>query len=208
MTIRHFLATLRHNFGSLVLSGLFFAALSFALLIVTEKNFKVQTDFLVVQNQSSAQDIYMVSRANEYIAGTMEEAVSSELFINEAIATGIISKETLPFDRQNRLDAWKKMVNVSRSFQGNILTVEVRDNSRATALKVSDAVNEVLLKKNQLFRSGAPEDVQVRILSGPIDERTPSLSLIFFTAGNGFILGVLVLAVYIGIREAKREELF
>jgi capsular polysaccharide biosynthesis protein len=194
--------------GSIVLSGLFFAALSFALLMVTEKKFTVHADFLVVQNNQVAQDIYALSRANEYIAGAIEEAIYSELFLNEAIATGIIDASLFPSDRQERLKAWKKMVEVGRSFQGNILKIDIRNDNRADAVRISRAMTEVLLKKNELFRSGAPEDVQVRILSGPIEEQTPSPALIALTALNGFILGILLLVGYRFVRERQRVQMF
>jgi len=195
MNSQQFFWLLRRKLSLMVLFGFLFAAISFALLFATEKNFKVKTDFLVVQKQSAAQDVYTLSRSNEYIANVMQESVYSELFINEAITTGIISDSLLPTNRQDRLKEWKNMVDVSKSFQGNVLIVEVQHGNHGSALKIAQAVSEVLVKKNYLFRSGAPEDVEVRILSGPIDERSPSFTKILLVIGNGFLFGMLFVFV-------------
>jgi len=195
MNSQQFFWLLRRKLSLMVLFGFLFAAISFALLFATEKNFKVKTDFLVVQKQSATQDVYTLSRSNEYIANVMQESVYSELFINEAITTGIISDSLLPTNRQDRLKEWKNMVDVSKSFQGNVLIVEVQHGNHGSALKIAQAVSEVLVKKNYLFRSGAPEDVEVRILSGPIDERSPSFTKILLVIGNGFLFGMLFVFV-------------
>lgn len=197
----------REKFGLMVLFGFLFATMSFAFLLVTEKSFKVKTDFLVVQKQSATQDVYTLSRSNEYITNVMQESIYSELFINEAVATGIISGSLFPADRQDRLKEWKSMVDVSKSFQGNVLIVEAKHDNRSSALKISQAVSEVLVKKNHLFRSGAPEDVEVRVLSGPIDERAPSLSMLLLVVSNGFLFGMLVVFVTQWVRFVSRGNL-
>jgi capsular polysaccharide biosynthesis protein len=195
MTSQQLFWLFRKKLGLMVLFGFLFAAMSFVFLLVAEKNFKVKTDFLVVQKQTATQDVYTLSRSNEYIANVMEESVYSELFINEAIATGIINDSLLPTNRQDRLKAWKKMVVVSKNFQGNVLIVEAKHGNRSNALKIAQAISEVLVKKNYLFRSGAPEDVEVRVLSGPIDEKSPTLTTILLVIGNGFLFGMLLVFV-------------
>ena len=206
MNSQQFFWLLRRKLSLMVLFGFLFAAISFALLFATEKNFKVKTDFLVVQKQSATQDVYTLSRSNEYIANVMQESVYSELFINEAITTGIISDSLLPTNRQDRLKEWKNMVDVSKSFQGNVLIVEVQHSNHGSALKIAQAVSEVLVKKNYLFRSGAPEDVEARILSGPIDERSPSFTTILLVVGNGFLFGMLFVFVTQWFRYTSRRS--
>lgn len=205
MTTEQFFWLLRKKMGLMILFGFLFAALSFVFLLVAEKSFKVKTDFLVVQKQTAAQDVYTLSRSNEYITNVMEESVYSELFINEAIATGIISDSLLPTNRQDRLKEWKSMVDVSKSFQGNVLIVEANHNNRSSALKIAQAISEVLVKKNYLFRSGAPEDVEVRVLSGPIDERAPSFSTLLLVLSNGFLFGVILVFVIQWFRYASHR---
>jgi len=190
----------------MVLFGFFFVAISFTFLFVSAKTFTVKTDFLIVQKQSAAQDVYTLSRSNEYITNVMQESVYSELFINEAIVTGIINDSLFPTNRQDRLKEWKTIVNVSKSSQGNVLTVEVQHKNHGSALKISQAVLEVLVKKNYLFRSGAPEDVEVRILSGPIDERSPSFITIMLIAGNGFFFGIFFIFVTQWLRYTRRRS--
>lgn len=207
MTSHQLFLLFRKKIGLMVLFGFLFAALSFGLLMATEKSFKVKTDFLVVQKQTATQDIYTLSRSNEYITNVMEESIYSELFVNEAVATGTINSSLFPTDRQARLKEWKKMVDVSKSFQGNVLIVETQHNNKNSALKISQAISEVLVKKNHLFRSGLPEDVEVRILSGPIDERAPSLSILLLVIGNGFLFGMVIAFISQWFRFISRPEL-
>lgn len=206
MNSQQFFWLLRRNWGLMILFGFLFATISFSLLFIAEKNFKVKTNFLIVQKQSVAQDVYTLSRSNEYITNMMQESVYSELFINEAIATGMINDSLLPTNRQDRLKEWKAMVNVSKSFQGNVLIVDVQHNNQRSALKISQAVLEVLVKKNYLFRSGTPEDVEVRILSGPIDERSPSFTTVLLVVGNGFFFGILFIFVTQWLRYASKRS--
>lgn len=206
MTLQQFFWVLRKRLGLMVLFGFLFAVISFVLLLSIEKNFKVKTDFLVVQKQNAVQDVYTLSRSNEYIANVMQESVYSELFINEAITTGIISDLLLPTNRQDRLKEWKKMVDVSKSFQGNVLIIEIQHDNRGSAIKIAQAVSEVLVKKNYLFRSGVPEDVEIRILSGPIDERSPSFTTILLVVGNGFFFGMLFVFMTQWFRYTSRKS--
>ena len=101
-----FLALVKRKVGIIVLLGILVAALSFLFLVVSQKNFKVSTDFLVVQNQTSGQDYYSLSKSAEYIGSILSESIHSEAFINEVVKTGKVDNEFLPFDK--RRGGWPK----------------------------------------------------------------------------------------------------
>lgn len=181
----------KSHWKSLVLFGLLVSVGSFYALMLTSKQYKAQTDFLIVQNQST-QDFYSLSRSNEYLSSVMGEALYSELFINEALASNVFPKNLFPENREDRMDAWKEMVRVDRNLQKNILTVAVYGNSSADVLNVSKAVGDVFINKNILFRSGSPEMMDMRIISGPIVKRNPNMSEVVLTAIAGFAFGILI----------------
>lgn len=188
-----------------MLLGLLVSVGSFYVLILTSEQYKAQTDFLIIQNQST-QDFYSLSRSNEYLSGVMSEALYSELFINEALASNVFPKNLFPENREDRMDAWKKMVRVDRNLQKNILTVAVYGKSGADALNVSKSVGDVFINKNILFRSGSPEMMDMRIISGPIVKKNPNISEVVMTVSAGFAFGVLIGVLWSVWRDARRSD--
>lgn len=184
-------ALLRQKFGIIFLGGILLAVLTFFFLVISEKNFKVSTTFLIIQNNSGTQDYYSLSKSAEYISRILSESVTSELFINEAVNTGKVNREFLPFDKKNRLKEWNKMVNIRRDSELGILEVEIENDSQKEALAISQALAIVLTEKNNIFR-GENENISVKILSGPIIERNPSLTKTILSALGGFVLGILI----------------
>jgi capsular polysaccharide biosynthesis protein len=180
---------------SILVWGVFVMAVIFPIFIFSQDKYEATTDFLVIQNQGASQDMYMLSRSNEYITSVLSEAVYSELFLSEVTRTGLVEESAFPADRQERLDIWKKSVGISKNFQGNILTIKVKGDTKPELQHLSDAIVEVLMKKNNLFRSGSPESVEVKVLSGPLIDRNPSLGLLIVVLVNGFLLGTIIAGV-------------
>jgi uncharacterized protein involved in exopolysaccharide biosynthesis len=204
MQDNQFLALFKRKFGTIVLIGVLVAALSFLFLVVSQKNFKVSTDFLVIQNQTSGQDYYSLSKSAEYIGSILSESIRSEAFINEVIKTGKMDDEFLPFDKKKKLDEWNKIVQVKRSSQLAILSIDVLGNNQNNTLKLSEGIIEVLIEKNNLFR-GQDQNIEIRILSGPIIEKNPSLVNIIATVVAGFFVGCLLSFIWFYYKISARE---
>lgn len=199
------LALLRRKRGIVVLFGFLVAALSFLFLILKEKNFKVSSDYLIVQNQSSTQDFYSLSKSAEYAGKILNEGIYSELFVNEIAKTGKVNSEFLPFDKKEKLKQWSKMVQVSRNPDLGIISVEVFDNNQQTALAVSQAVTQVLTTESSLF-CGDGQNISVKTLSGPIVEKNPSIGNILAVSIGGFLLGTMLATLWILIKEDRRKK--
>lgn len=200
------LALIRQKMGAMLLFGMLIAALSFLFLAVAEKNFKVSTDFLIVQNQTGSQDFYSLSKSAEYIGKIMSEAVYSELFIDEIIKTKKIGEDFLPLNKKERLEEWGKIVKVSRNSELGIIKIEVLGNDQKEALDISNGIIEIFTTKNYLFRGEGSLDV--RVLSGPIVEKNPSFSDIILAMAGGFLLGVLISFAAIYYRRESEMALF
>lgn len=183
---------IKGKIGTILLSGILLGSLSFLSLVLTQKNFKVTSDFLIVQNQAGAQDFYTTAKSTEYIGKILGDAVYSDLFIDEVINSGsIANKEFLPFDKKDRMDEWEERVKVDDNFSVGRITVANFDNDRAQALETSKAIADTLNKKNNLFR-GNDQNIEVRIISGPTIEKNPSGLNILFSIVIGFLAGVFV----------------
>lgn len=205
METSQILPLLKRKITVIILLGVFAGALSFLALVLKEKNFKVTTDYLIVQNQTGNEDFYTLSKSAEYIGKVMNESIYSELFIDEAVKTGKVSSEFLPFDKKARLKEWSNIVNVSRNPDLGIISVEVFDNKQNQALAISDAVSNVFITKSNLFL-GDKQNIEIKVLSGPIVEKNPSIANIIATAIGGFILGILLCALWIIFKEDRKMK--
>jgi len=194
MNNSEFFYFLKRNVSVAIIFGLLIASFSFFFLSIYSKNYKVSADFLVVQNQSGNQDFYSLSRSAEYWGNILSEAIYSEIFINEVVATGKVNPEFLPFDKKKKLKAWREMIKVSRDSNLGIIKVEILENDSHQALAIAEAMREVLISKNYLFRGKA--DLDVRLLSGPITEKNPGIKEIALGMVGGFLLGAILAIVW------------
>lgn len=181
---------MKKNAGAIIVVGLLVALVSFFILISTEKRFKATTDFLIVQDQMGTQDFYSLSKSAEFLGGVLSEAVYSSVFIEEVKKTGKIEEGFFPDSERERLKEWEKIVKIERSPQLGIVKVEVFDNSYENALNLSEAIAEIMTKKNHLFRGRV--NLDVRILTGPVLERNPGNKEVAMAVVGGFALGVML----------------
>lgn len=185
--------------------GLLVGAVSFSVLILKEENFKVGTEYLIVQNNTNSQDFYTLSKSAEYVGRILNEGVYSELFINEVVKTGKVNSEFLPFDKKDRLEEWGKSIQISRNPDLGIMSIEVLNDNQKQAVAISEAISEVLTMKNHLFR-GNMQDIDVRVLSGPVSEKNPSVGNLVSASVGGFVLGVLLAMLWIVYKNDKQAK--
>jgi capsular polysaccharide biosynthesis protein len=207
MESNNFLPYLKGKIGLIFLVGFLLAALSFLFLVVSQKSFRAETDFLVVQNQSQSgsQDYYSLSKSAEYLGKILGEAVYSELFVDEVIKSDKVGRNFLPSDKKSKLDEWSKMVKVNRNEQLGIVSVEVLADSQKDAQTISEGIADVFTNKNYLFR-GEGQNIEIRVLSGPVVEKNPSLKNIIFSIAGGMAVGIILAGVGIFLAWQKKEE--
>ncbi len=193
-------ALLRSKIGTLILCGIVFGGLAFFGLMMTEKPFQTKMDFLVVQANASNQDFYSLFKSSEYLSKVLSEAVYSERFLDALIETGKVNKEFLPFDKQQRLAAWGKMVVVEKNLELGILSVTVRGERERDIARVMEGIAQVLTEKNSLFRGGDEKSVEIRVLSGPILEQSPSMAKVLKVVLAAFLAGLFVSAFFIVVK--------
>lgn len=178
--------------------------------MVFTKPFQAKTDFLVVQANTQSQDFYTQFKSSEYLGNVLSEAIYSERFIDAVVETGKVNNEFLPFDKKDKLDTWRKMVDVQKNLELGIITVTIKSGTERDANRVMGGVSQVLTERNSLFRGGDEKSVEIRILSGPIIERNPSMAKIATIVGGGFATGFLFtasLALLMGeVHARKRKE--
>lgn len=189
----------------MILAGLLAAALSFLFLVTTQYNFRAGSDLLVVQNQNGFTDYYALSKSADYLTGVLVESAYSEKFISEVKNTGLVSISFLPANKLDALKKWESMVKISRNPNLGIVRVEVFSDDQKQVTDISNAIIQVMTTKNYLFL-GSGQNIDVRILSGPIWEKNPSVGNITLAIIGGFIIGFLLALLWIFYRAEKYES--
>lgn len=186
----------KKHLGMIAIVGLLIGALSSFGLIVTQKNFRANSDILVVQNQQGFSDYYALSKSAEYLTGVLVESIYSEKFLEELDATKIVSTDFLPQNKLDRLKEWSKIVKISKNSSVGILNIEVFGDNQKQVMEISNAVLAVLTTKNSLFL-GQGQNVDIRVMSGPIFEKNPSIANIFLAGFGGVVIGILLSLLWI-----------
>jgi uncharacterized protein involved in exopolysaccharide biosynthesis len=206
-----FLSVVKKKQVSLFFTASLVAAASFLFLILTQEAYKVRTDFIITQNNPNSQDFYAMSRSTEYIGKILSEAIYSERFIDAVVETGNVPATSLPFDKKAKLEQWSKTVSVTKNLELGMISVMTYNDNQREALKTSQAISDVLIQKNNLFRGGDEKSVEVRVLSGPIVERNPSVTQLILVVLGGFLFGGLLGVVRIFVKTemipAKPQEI-
>jgi capsular polysaccharide biosynthesis protein len=206
MTVEKVLFIAKNRIISIILSGLLLAALSFLFLVTTQKSFKAHTDVLVVQNQQGFSDYYALSKSADYLASLLAESIYSDKFIDELNNTGLVNSQFLKMDKVQRLKEWYKITKVNKNSSLGIVNIEVFANDQKEVLDIANAIVSVLTTKNDLFL-GRGQDIEVRILTGPLWEKNPSTSQIALAIAGGFIVGMLLSFMWAYYREERLAKL-
>lgn len=201
MNNQQFFALLSAKFWTMALFGLLFSAVSFLGLMVFVKPFKSTTDFLVVQAGGGGQDYYTQFKSSEYLSKILSKAVYSEHFINAVVETGKMNREFLPLDKKERLKAWGKIVDVQKNLELGVISVSIKSDRERDMARIMSGITDVMTQKNSYFRGGDENSVEVRVISGPINEQNPTAGKILLAVVSGFVAGFLLTGFWLAARD-------
>jgi len=185
----------KKRLGTMIVVGFLLGAISFFGLIVTQKPYRASSDLLVVQNQNGFSDYYALSKSADYLAGVLVESIYSEKFLEEMDGTKTVSMDFLSQDKVARLKEWNKIIKINKNSNVGILNIEVFGNSQKQVMDISHAVLTVLTTKSFLFL-GQGQDIDMRILSGPLFEKNPSVTNLVLAGVGGFAVGILLMLLW------------
>ena len=196
----------KKHLASAILVGLFIGAVSFLILVVSQKSFKSNTDILVVQTQEANNDFYAMSRSADYLGDILSQAVYSEKFLNEVLSTGKVSNAIFPVDSLEKKKTWQKMINIQKSATTGILSVQVFGDTANQVKNVSDGVMDVLINKNSTFL-GINQNLKIQVLSGPIVEKNPSFTQIILACLGGFLVGMILVFMLVIYKDEENKKI-
>ena len=191
MTVEKALYIAKNRAKSIVLIGMLVGALSFLFLVTTQANFKSSSDLLVVQNQNGFSDYYALSKSADYLSSILVESIYSEKFLDEVQNINPAVTGILPTDQKDRLEKWSKIVKVGKTSNLGLLHIEVFGDTQKQVSDTSEAILTVLTTKNFSFL-GRGQDLDIRVMSGPIAEKNPTLGEIALSIVGGIIIGMLI----------------
>lgn len=172
------------------LVGTLCATVAFVVITLTAPRFLARMDFFIVQNTSTT-DFYSLFKSSEFLSEILVDAVHTERFIERVVATSAGDVLHLPINKKERLNAWRKIVDVSQRHKLGRLGIVVYGNSRHEVNVIANGVADVLIQQNDAFRGGKKEDVDVRLLTGPVIEPNPPLKDIIIAVVASFFCGVV-----------------
>lgn len=207
MTTENMLKLAKNHLKTAVLCGLLLGAISFLGLVMTQKNFRSNTDILMSQSQPGTTDYYALSQSANYLTNILSQSIYSEKFIEEVGATGKTSNNFLTGDSAQRLKEWQRIVHVKNNSSVGIMSIQVFGDTQSQTDNLSTAVLDVMVNHNSFFL-GQDQNVNVRVLSGPIVEKNPSFAQIIMAGVGGFVVGLLFFLLGVIYREEflKKEE--
>lgn len=205
MNSQNFLNLAKTRVKTTILAGLLVSALSFLLLVTTQYNFRAGSDLLIVQNQNGFTDYYALSKSADFLTSVMVESAYSEKFISEVKNVNAGATAFLPANKLDALKKWESMVKISRNPNLGIVRVEVFGADQKQVTDLSNAIIQVMTTKNFLFL-GSGQNLDVRILSGPIWEKNPTIVNIAVTMISGFLVGIVLSLMWIYFRAQGNSE--
>ena len=205
MTFQNLIELARKKIAILLLAGALLAAGSFLFLVISQKNFRADTDILIAQNQANVSNYYAYSQSADYLTSLLTQSIYSQKFLSEVGASGKVSSPFVFGDSTQQLKEWKKIVAIKNNSNLGIMSVTIYADSSQQATEISNAVVNVLTNDNSFFL-GQGQNVGIRILSGPLVEKNPTFSQIAMSAGGGFVIGVLLVLLWEMYREERKNK--
>lgn len=182
------------------------AVLFFDLTVIQEPKYKASSKILVVQNQTSGQDIYTVSKSAQYLTKILQEGVYSDIFFESVLKSGYkIEEGDFPNQSKERRKQWKKDVKVSIVRDLGIMEIDVLHSEKEKAEQISWAITKTL-EKNHGFYHGGGQNVEVKVIDKPLVTQNPVTINIWLGTLLGALFGFLISLAWIFIKKDKIQD--
>ncbi len=203
--MRDTIELIKQYFKLALLVGMLIGAFSFLFLVTTQKNFCSKTDVLISQNKSG-NDYYALSQSANYLTNILTQSMYSEKFLDKVKTKSNFSVTFLNNDKAQQIKEWQKIIQIKNNSHIGIMHIEIFGDTQDQTKAISEAVLDVLLNNNSFFL-GQNQNINIRVLSGPIVEKNPSFLQIMITSGGGFVVGVLFFLLFLVYKEEYKKQL-
>lgn len=171
--------------------------LAFSLIIPL----KYQTNSrLLVLPSDSANDVYTLSRTNEYIGRLYAQIIESSSFYELVIANDnyLIDDNYFSDDRNEQLKKWTKTVSASHKEDTGILHINVYHPVARQSEQIALAINNTLIEQGHNYSGNA--NITVNIIDQPITSDYPNhpnlINRVLMSAISFIILALIIIYLY------------
>jgi capsular polysaccharide biosynthesis protein len=147
-------------------------------------------------------DPYTAVKSAERIADNLSQVVHTQDFITKVLRQdSSIDQSRLPTDPSKRRKSWQKTVRTSLVSGTGLLTVTALSEDKNEAVKIAQAIADVLSVSGKEYIGG---DLEVKVVDTPLPSSYPISPNIPLAAAIGVVFGFAIGAFYVLWKEESR----
>jgi len=205
MNYSQIISILKQKVGSMVLFGLFLGAVAFWGTMLFSPKYQSNLDVLVIQNQEGFIDSYTLAKSTEHFSKLLSESIYTETFLMKTAEHYPEISKILPISREEKMEAWSKMVKTSLNMELGIIHLKILANDRTQAESISKTVAGVLASDNQLFIS-ENQKIDVRMINAPVVKNNPGFSALALLVAVSFLIGIFSVSAVVFYKVVSKMD--
>jgi capsular polysaccharide biosynthesis protein len=191
-----------------LLAFLIVVLLGVVVTLVQPFLYKATVSILVIQKSGFSIDAYSASKSEERVANKLAQVVYSSSFLEKVLSSDSgIDKSYFPSDELKRRKKWGQTVNTDVPLGLSRLDVFIYHTDSAQALKIGQAIGNLLSYNEREFIGIA--DIDLKLLDNPIVSRYPAKPDIVLNFGASIILGAVLAFLFVVLTyNPEKDKLF
>jgi len=167
------------------------ACLAFSVSAILPARYSSEISLLVIQKQSPDKvDAFSAAKSAEYLSDILSKSVYTDMFYADVMSAPQKPENQFSADHETRKQEWAKEIQTKQVNNTGIIKVTVLDKSKAEAQKLAEAIAWNFSTNGQKYH-GAGNQVEIKLIDGPITSQYPTSPNIFLNAVLGFIAGFI-----------------
>lgn len=180
--------------------------LTIGLSLLSPLKYGAKSRLLVVQNVSG-KDPYVLSRTHEYLGNLFSQVVYSGSFYNLVLESAYdIDKSYFKGNYNEQLKLWSKTVDSQTISDTGIIEINVYHPNIYQARQIALAVNDVLINRNTLYQ-GIGQGIKINIIDQPLISNYPIKPNLPQNAALALAGGLLLALFYVYLWPEEKYSL-
>lgn len=206
MEINEFIKLISKKWGSVFSLVFVITVATIGLSLINPLKYEAKSRLLVIQS-TSGNDLYALSRSNEYLGNLFSQIAYSGSFYNLVLDSSYnIDKSYFSGSYSEQIKKWHKTVNTKTLADTGIININVYHPNPYQAQQIALAVNDVMMNKNNYYQGGE-QGIKVNIIDQPLVSNYPVKPNIPQNAGLALISGFVFALGYIYLFPEERYNI-
>ena len=147
----------------IIIAGIVAIVVMSLLMITSSTKTAVKMDFQVTQDIAT-DDFYSLFKSSEFVAGAIDEMVSSEEFMNKVIKKDGSVSQKFSNNREERLKQWNETVYVDDITVHGRFSVIISHKDKNFAQQLAPIVSDLIINDNGLYQGAQKKEKQIIII--------------------------------------------